>query len=745
MYLPTKNTYSNKYLITGISGPGIEQLYLPDVPTDSLILFEKEQKFVRPELPEHLKKAVKEMLFHRNERTRQGGELVSPDWVHPKFQYEINDWEEREFERSSNGIWFWNNGVPTYISPFYYWYLSGWRPYFGFPSYRETDKELTYWLKYIEEDPNCYGGAFNTIRRYGKSVLMGGWSVNRTTRSFNHFCGMQGETDDKIKKFYNKFIKKPFYKLPWYYQPTYNTATQQTNQIEFDIPPKRNKKNVIMDEIESLESIIEYRESSEGAYDGDILNTYLMEEPGKTKKVSVYNEEGDGRWDVVVPCLNDGLEIIGKALLGTTVENLNMRDKGGQAYKNLFYDSDFNQKQEDGRTKSGLYTAFIPGDCALKGFWDEWGHPKREEARQALLKRRKSFKNNANRLAGHIRKYPLTVKEIFYINPTGCEFNAAVLQDRRDEIDMSPVSMVERFDLKWQNNVRFSKVVLRPNPTNGWFKASWIPRDPETECNLVQEKMTTGQREFAPLNDKRFAIGMDPIDHGVVVEGRSLNADEVNSGRRSRPVLFIKTKYDSSLDGFLSQEELELRAQPGKMVNDKWVLDDNGRKYDYKSNRYFGMMDTRPGDPNVLYERALMLCWYFGCSLHIENQKPGTIRYFYEHGCGDFILNKYVPLEASMRVRSAIDDGTAASTTIIQEYTGELSTYIEYFGHTIPFRELIEDLLLFNPRKTTEYDYSVAAGFCELACKIKPKTQPKPLFDLEEVMLQYDRWGRIVN
>lgn len=744
MYKPTSNPYSFKYLITGITGPGIEQFFLPPVPSEDKILFKKEQKFVRPEMPDFLKSAVKEMLYERSRKDSKGN-FIDPEWTHPKYQRQINDWEDQEWERCKDGVWFWNNGVPTYLTPFYYWYLSSWRTYFGIPQYRETDKELTYFLMYVEEDPNCFGGTFNTIRRYGKSVIMGAWATHRTTRNYNHFCGMQGETDDKIKKFYNKFIKKPFYKLPYYHQPTYNTATQQTNQIEFDIPPKRNKKHTVIDEVDSLESIIEYRESSEGAYDGDILNTYLCEEPGKVKKVSIYNEEGEGRWDVVVPCLMDGLEIIGKAFFGTTVENLNMRDKGGQAYKNLFYDSDFNQKHEDGRTRSGMYACFLPGDCALKGFWDEWGHPKREEARDKLLQTRKKFQKNANKLAGHIRKYPLTIREIFYVNPTGCEFNATVLQNRRDDIDMSSVPMYEKFELRWENNIRFSRIICRHNPAAGWLKCSWIPKD-EKETNLVGEKNIGGEKFYYPMNDSKFACGMDPIDHGVSTEGRSATGEDSvqGGGKRSTPVVLVKTKYDVALDGPINPDIMILKSEPGKMVGDVWTPDENGKKYQYQSNQYFLMMDTRPNDPNVLYERTLMICWWLGVSLHVETQKPGVIRYFQANNCNDFLLNKYIPVESS-RSRTLGDEGTAASTTIIQDYTSLLATYVEYFGHQIPFRELIEDLLLFNPRNTREYDYSVSMGFTEMATLIKPKQKPKTYIDISQIMPMMDEYGSPLN
>ena len=85
------------------------------------------------------------------------------------------------------------------------------------------------------------------------------------------------------------------------------------------------------------------------------------------------------------------------------------------------------------------------------------------------------------------------------------------------------------------------------------------------------------------------------------------------------------------------------------MIDGVWTPDEAGKKYLYQSNQYFLCMDTRPGDPNVLYERTLMICWWLGCSLHVESQKPGVIRYFQSNNCHDFLLNKYVPVETKSR------------------------------------------------------------------------------------------------
>ena len=44
-----------------------------------------------------------------------------------------------------------------------------------------------------------------------------------------------------------------------------------------------------------------------------------------------------------------------------------------------------------------------------------------------------------------------------------------------------------------------------------------------------------------------------------------------------------------------------------------------------------------------------------------------------------------------------------------------MSHDIEYYGHRYPFRELIDDLLRFNPYDTLEHDDSVAWGLTLVA------------------------------
>ena len=1063
MFKKTSNPYKFKYLVTGITGPGIPEVYLPPIPPDKEILFKKEQKFVRPEMGEDLRRWAKEYHIAR---------MDNASYVH-EHQQEINAWEEQEDARCEYGIFFWNKGEITYINGFYYWLLTCWNPYFGKPVFRATDMEICYWIQFWEEDPDSYGGALNTVRRYGKSSLMGAWIVYRTTRNFNHNSGMQGETDKKIAAFYKKFVLRPFYKLPPHVQPTYNLGTQQASKIEFDLPAQRSKKRTQFDteDMEVLESMIDYRPSGEGEYDGEILNSYVMEEPGKClgknipvlmydgsikmsqaikkndilmgddstprvvtelirgtgkiyrivstsnrkakswtvtedhilsckisgrtrfpgykkgdivnirvrnylrlsenqkahlncyrvaveykeqqhkidpyflgvwlgdgshsgaifcgeddevidysyefakkhnyavnidhpkksnpkfrvvsisgglrkdlrnenllknkhipesymidsrknrlellaglidtdghredrisrpnqrsyeiiqrrknlafqiqrlalslgfyascnaktatmrrkdgtvyrntvfrvmiygqdmheipckierkkmpsnittynskdpqvygfriqfdkidkfygfnvtgnklfvlgdytvthncEKVSLYDEEGEGRWDIIKPCfLQGGEDICGKAFLGTTVENLKVVDKGGRAYQRLFYDSDFNVRNEDGRTMSGLYAAFLPARYAMKKYMDEWGIPLSDQAWESLQKTRRSYAKRPSKLAGWIRKYPDTIREIFYVNPEKCEFNSTNIQEQLLVIDTSQTPLVDRVEFYWENNVRDSKVRWRHAPENGWCQIARgvnfkdIPNNQVVQRGQDQE---TGVKLWFP-QVTNIIIGCDPIEHGVVSQ----------PGRSSKPVIYARSKYDESLDGVLTQEILEQRAEA---------------KYPYKSNRPLLLYDKRPSDPNKFFEYAIMICVYFGAEIHVESQKPAIISYFHQRGYGAFIKHKF-KAEYERPDRTPID-GTPSSQPLIQRYTSLVAFQKEYFCHLMPFREILEDNLGFDPSNTKVHDYTVAEGFCELAAEMKPTSVPVAVKDITEYLHTYDRFGNI--
>lgn len=88
------------------------------------------------------------------------------NFVHPELAKFINDC----FLYRRGGFWFYNNGVPTYITGTHWYYLSVFHLDIGLPQYRDVDRQFFYVWKYCEEDDLCYGLAYLTKRRNGKCL-----------------------------------------------------------------------------------------------------------------------------------------------------------------------------------------------------------------------------------------------------------------------------------------------------------------------------------------------------------------------------------------------------------------------------------------------------------------------------------------------------------------------------------------------------------------------------------------------
>ena len=103
---------------------------LPDPPPletiDGYGLHPDKQKFQHRVLPHKLRKLNGAVFTDdgRQELTpRQKCELLErdPEYYHEEIQFIQEEWDRRE-----NGYWFFNHGVPTYITGDHYFYLQWW-------------------------------------------------------------------------------------------------------------------------------------------------------------------------------------------------------------------------------------------------------------------------------------------------------------------------------------------------------------------------------------------------------------------------------------------------------------------------------------------------------------------------------------------------------------------------------------------------------------------------------------------
>lgn len=526
-----------------------------------------EQYWQRQELPEWWKKREKEEA----ERMKSDPEYFDP---------EMNKIIEREWDRRLNGVWFMNNGTPTYLTGLHYFYLNWWQIDVGYPKFRIPDMEYFYFLEYCIQDPECLGMIEITKRRFGKSYRAGVFLYEYTSRARNARAGIQSKTDKDAGSLFQRAVIYPFKKMVPFFRPDYDKSGTLKKDITFTKTPTRGKKSNLDDAEGELNSVIDFRSAEKVSYDGEKLYRYVGDEFGKTENVDIYD-----RHQVNYYCLvNDEGRIIGKGLYTTTVEEL---DAGGSQAKLLWEDSDHLNKGGFKRTKSGLYRFFTPAHHTR--YFNQYGFADIDKALEEILEERKSLASSPRALSARIRKEPLTPDEAFRVDGDKCLFNSMKLNDRLDRLGWMK-NYRTRGNLIWQNGERDTKVVWEPSP-NGRFYACWLPKNWEEDCNKVVKR---GSR-FVPLNTAKFVMGVDPFDHS-----------NSNDSRRSKAAAFVLKKFDST-------------------------------DTDYEGS-FVMMYLSRPDKAQIFYEDMVKACVYFGCQMLFENNKIGIHHYFEERGYSDFLM-----------------------------------------------------------------------------------------------------------
>lgn len=497
------------------------------------------------------------------------------------FDPELENFRTQEWDRRLNGFWFNNNGVPTYITGLHYFYLNYWTLDTGLPKYRDTDRKYFYFLQYCIEDPECFGMVEITKRRQGKTFRGGVFLYEYTSRSKNARAGIQSKTGADAREVFRKAIIQPFKKLPDFFVPVYDQSKGLTPTSElrfYNTVVKGKKAATILDEDE-LESMIDWKTSEGISYDGQKLQRYLGDEVGKTADVNVWE-----RYLVTRYChLDDEGRIIGKALLTTTVEDM---EQGGAAFKKIWDNSDHTKKTGK-RTPSGLYRYFCPSDHTR--YYDQYGMADRERALNEILEERQLLTNDPRSLSAVIRKEPLSWEEAFRIDGSKCLYDAMKLNERLDRLSWKE-NITTRGNFVWEGGVKDTRVIWEPSRNGRWEIVKLF--DKEEDSNKIVKRGDV----FYP-NNIGYVMGVDPVDH-----------NQTQDGRRSNGALMVLEKYNA--------------VRENDPYNYAFIC-----KYMY-----------RPESVQVFYEDVLKTAVYYGCSILFENQKIGIMHYFADRGYSNFLM-----------------------------------------------------------------------------------------------------------
>ncbi len=672
MLLPKYNNFSQERQI------GEYTIFLPDPPDLKNI--------ANKDIPVHKQKFIPN--WH-NDR-----EMLSWD-ADKRDAFEAQEWERR-----TNGYWFWNNGNLEWLSPTHYFYCTWWKIDIGLPMFIDADRDWFYMWWHVQNNSKARGFVNLENRRGGKTWKGTCCLYESTSKTPNSNSGIQSKTDDDASKVFKKLIFS-WRKVPYFFKPIDVGESNPKTRLDFSESSKRNTKIHQKEYGLVLDSLIDFESSNEEAYDGTKQLINYQDEIGKTKKINV-NE----RIKIVSECVVDGSRIIGKIIATSTVEE--MEKKGGKFCKMVWDGASPKNLRPNGETQNGLLRYFKPSDYGYRGedennvpFIDQYGYSDRDRTKKYIENTVNSIQKLEDKNS-YRRKYPLQISDCWISDSKQATYDVGKIDQQLRHNETLPDSTLVRGNFLWKDGVKDSTVIWHPTEQGKWL-ISWLPKIED------RNKSITKYSKRSPANTEQGCFGLDPYDNKTTVDNRKSNA----------------ASY-----GF--------------------------RKFDpmnpYETGIFVCEYVNRPPLPEIMWEDMILQSVFFGWEILIENNKIGTINHFRQRGYINYLMHR--PEETQTASSRSMEEpgipmsGTEPRQALIYAVESHVINRIgmimeegkePYMGKCY-FDLLLNDLKDFDlDSEWTKFDCMVGAGLALLGARkyvSKKREYPKM-----ELFTKYDTTG----
>lgn len=597
---------------------------------------------------------------------------------------------EEEFDRREYGFWFMNNGVTTYMTGSYYMYLQWTKIDVGHPEYRESNRIFYLFWEACKADPRCYGMVYLKNRRSGFSFMASSELVNIGTLVKDSDLGIMSKTGQDAKKMFTGKVVPISVNYPFFFKPVQDGMDKPKTEISYRVPASRiTKKNMDTfgdEDVEGLNTTIDWKSTDDNSYDGQKLKLLVEDESGKIlKPQNILNH-----WRVAKTCLKVGRRVIGKCMMGSTCNSAN---KGGENFKKLYQNSNVEQRDKNGQTKTGLYSLFIPMEWNYEGFIDRYGFPVFYTPDKPVLgidglmieqgvidhwnNEVEGLRSDPDSLNEHYRQFPRTESHAFRDEAKNSLYNLTKIYQQIDYNDsMMSSQLVTRGNFNWANGEEFTEVYFSPD-IRGDFLVSWIPK------RELQNRVEKVNGSYRPLNNHIGSFGCDSYDIKGVVGGGG-----------SKGALSGLTKYHME---------------------------------DAPTNHFFLQYIARPSTPEIFYKEVLKAMWFYGMAGLFENNKPRMLYYLKNNGCRNFSINrpdsrKLSPTEKELGgIPSSGESKLAQSEALeiyIEKYVGiDMEGRYREAGSMgdVYFNRMLEDWAKFDIDNREKFDITVASSLAAMA------------------------------
>lgn len=493
-------------------------------------------------------------------------------------------WIDKQQTRVENGTWIFIKGKPTYIDGIHYAYLLCWpianeyRPKDGLPFYRDLDRRIFLFFRWAYTTKSAYfkyvvyyrrkSGAlaerfFNDRNQAEKWAVREGlkfyiepWEANVeqsyrtvfgvvfpkrrrvggtkqsvffltmiTLQTRNGMFAIQALTKETAKEdvYQDKFVVS--WKSFWF---IFKPAHSKNDASGLKLYP--DNSSLFSKGIQPHGGRIAPRSSANKAFDGNRLQAYLNDEPGKDKDGNILSKFRD----TIKNMLAQGLKIHGFAIYVSTFGEIN---EGGRQFFEMCRRSYANERNDNGHTQTGLVTMFIPAFDGYDNCIDIYGESIIDDpdepymnlegelmdrgSKSVLISERMSYEQNKDwpGLNEFTRNNPWTLKEAHRRKIQTENFNIEGLQKRIAELRYSTLPQTRRFSLRWSDNLSLTQrphkigiTVEMKEDENGKFFISQAPMVHKRN-QISFDYMSQNWCPSAEVMDS-FVLGLDPFKFG---------------------------------------------------------------------------------------------------------------------------------------------------------------------------------------------------------------------------------------
>lgn len=626
--------------------------------------------------------------------------------------------QEREVRRRKEGIWFYNDGEPTFLTGNHYAILQ-WLQMLGgtnsvepgssYGQYYQFQRDAAYYFEHCKVVEYARGGLYIKPKKTGMTQFFSLICLNEAMTVREKNIRMMSITESLCKESNFNLIKHGMEKVPAILMPS--RAKQNEGEVKFGAPnssrnplKKRRQTN-----LEYLNTWLCTVPTTRTGFDTFTNYIALIDEWPKIEE-NTYPEELFLATNVTV------MEGFGATRRKGTIFALSyVPEKTNRSFREarqIYKNSKLKTRKKDketgeayGETESKLICHTLTVQEGMFGCCDKYGKPILKDVWEAIRKELDDAKNDPVKLQATKRQYPtneqdpwsesemsdtlfdnlrLSLKEQkleemqsmgeFPYQDFNLEFTKEPIKNKNDERFTFPGQIATKFITEDE------KMNDAPYGRFKWFTKEWTP-DWFMNKYINKTFINPHNKLLAPNPDSPFFISIDPTKYRI----------SKNTGKTSSNAIQVFILPNAELNGFI-----------GKNVTNR---------------RLFISYLFRRDKPSDTLRDMIACILYFGCMVQVESNVSTWATKLIEMGLGNFVMmvNKDGALEPWNEYDATQNYFTSQKAQIDQyvdagqEFLGaplapgEIDN-IDYLDDIDVIRQLKE----IKKDNTTEYDAAVA-------------------------------------